>query len=504
MITKHIQDPKTGEMISLIPVTHWYKGTLMEDSFCDEIIYFKGKPEDSDRYYKRYIEDHINVKWFGAMGDGSDATANIQQAFNYLIDLRNYRHISKPSYDLCCFIPDGKYKIENTLLFPTSCTLKGESTNGTVLFTNRNDISILFPSEKGDVFNNRHNRLESDPYTNIGEEFTTISDLTLAGPHYRINPYVEKGALGTNNSGVLIKDTTKINLKNLFIEGFETSAIYCHESYYTNIDCCTLFNNQIGLLADEKSTTIYVSNTTVRLNAVGLLIQDSFACNFTNTIIESNDANYLRTIDFNKSPYNSRDIGVILKNCQNINFSACYFENNLVTTILDSSHENTFTNCYFCPDNGPLEAGKIQSYLVWFYGKNASDNKFINNDYISSKEELYRSHKFFTQFRNTSTGNVFELTTKLQLDRFISQNQDEFTEYTNNNWKANAPKFFCSGSNEQFIDVERRYITDKTFGSSSERPVNNLYGGQHYFDSTLGKPIYWQGTKWVKSDGTDA
>lgn len=74
----------------------------------------------------------------------------------------------------------------------------------------------------------------------------------------------------------------------------------------------------------------------------------------------------------------------------------------------------------------------------------------------------------------------------------------------NNNWKANAPKFFCSGVNEQFIDLERRYIINQTFGSSPERPVNNLYKGQHFFDSTLGKPIYWQGIKWVKADGTDA
>ncbi|MFP3631993.1 hypothetical protein SB776_35910, partial [Burkholderia sp. SIMBA_045] len=89
----------------------------------------------------------------------------------------------------------------------------------------------------------------------------------------------------------------------------------------------------------------------------------------------------------------------------------------------------------------------IQPYLVWFYGNNASDNKFINNYYLSSDENI-SPYKFFTHFRNTSTGNVFELTTKEQLDLFISQNQDEFTEFVNNNWRDNAPKFFCDGSNE--------------------------------------------------------
>ncbi|SHK36323.1 right-handed parallel beta-helix repeat-containing protein [Chryseobacterium polytrichastri] len=500
MITKHIQDPKTGEMISLIPVTHWYKGTLMEDSFCDEIIYFKGKPEDSDRYYKRYIEDHINVKWFGAMGDGSDATANIQQAFNYLIDLRNYRHISKPSYDLCCFIPDGKYKIEKTLLFPTSCVLKGESKHGTVLFTERNDISLLFPSEKGNSSNNHHTPDDPEaPYVNTGEEFTIISNLTIAGIHYKVSPTAWRPEILNNfNNGILIYKTIKITLQNINIEGFENAAIHINNSFYINIDNSTFHNNKIGILTDGTTTSTHVINSTIRLNAKGISLYDTYGCSFINCIIEANVANYSSKINGSET---AKAIGVYLKNSNNISFTNSYFEAHLDSVILDSSNSNTFTNCFFAPfENADFGTS---TKVVRFSGS-SSYNKFINNYYEAFKPLIYSPYKFSVENKSLSKGNLFEFTLKDHLDNFISLNQTEFNEFQNLGLAENAPKFICEGSNERYSNVERRYITDKTFGSSSERPVNNLYGGQHYFDSTLGKPIYWQGTKWVKPDGTDA
>ncbi len=42
-------------------------------------------------------------------------------------------------------------------------------------------------------------------------------------------------------------------------------------------------------------------------------------------------------------------------------------------------------------------------------------------------------------------------------------------------------------------------------GATAGRPAAELLVlGECYFDTDLGKPIWWQGTKWVYSDGTDA
>jgi len=50
-----------------------------------------------------------------------------------------------------------------------------------------------------------------------------------------------------------------------------------------------------------------------------------------------------------------------------------------------------------------------------------------------------------------------------------------------------------------------RNLLDPVHGDSTQRPALNGSTdiGYQYFDTTLGKPIYWQGTKWIYADGTD-
>jgi hypothetical protein len=41
-------------------------------------------------------------------------------------------------------------------------------------------------------------------------------------------------------------------------------------------------------------------------------------------------------------------------------------------------------------------------------------------------------------------------------------------------------------------------------GATADRPVQNLQIGQFYFDTTLGYPIWYDGTDWVDATGTVA
>lgn len=40
------------------------------------------------------------------------------------------------------------------------------------------------------------------------------------------------------------------------------------------------------------------------------------------------------------------------------------------------------------------------------------------------------------------------------------------------------------------------------FGKTTQRPTKNQQTGQQFFDTTLGYPIWWNGTKWVNASGT--
>lgn len=49
--------------------------------------------------------------------------------------------------------------------------------------------------------------------------------------------------------------------------------------------------------------------------------------------------------------------------------------------------------------------------------------------------------------------------------------------------------------------VNRKYVTLN--GATASRPTSSILG-QFYFDTTLGFPVWWSGTTWVKYDGTAA
>ena len=52
------------------------------------------------------------------------------------------------------------------------------------------------------------------------------------------------------------------------------------------------------------------------------------------------------------------------------------------------------------------------------------------------------------------------------------------------------------------IDTFTQAIAVPDSGSTSNRPKDLLLVGQIFFDTTLGIPIWWTGTKWVNASGT--
>ena len=51
------------------------------------------------------------------------------------------------------------------------------------------------------------------------------------------------------------------------------------------------------------------------------------------------------------------------------------------------------------------------------------------------------------------------------------------------------------------IDNFTQAVTVPASGTSADRPTDNLQIGQFYFDTTLGFPIYWNGTDWINAIG---
>lgn len=89
---------------------HWIAGSM---ATADEGIVIAGTDNDSGRWH-RIEADPINVRWFGAAGDGSDSTDAIQRALNAARKGGTVR------------IPSGLYAITRPLRLHQGTTLAGD------------------------------------------------------------------------------------------------------------------------------------------------------------------------------------------------------------------------------------------------------------------------------------------------------------------------------------------------------------------------------------------
>lgn len=89
------------------------------------------------RTLQEKLDDRVNVKDFGAVGDGIvDDTQAFQNALDELF--RN----SNAEYRKQLFVPTGHYLIANTLRIPSFTLLQGESQVGAILLVNSSSIQV--------------------------------------------------------------------------------------------------------------------------------------------------------------------------------------------------------------------------------------------------------------------------------------------------------------------------------------------------------------------------
>lgn len=52
------------------------------------------------------------------------------------------------------------------------------------------------------------------------------------------------------------------------------------------------------------------------------------------------------------------------------------------------------------------------------------------------------------------------------------------------------------------IDNFTQNVTVPPSGTTAARPTERLQVGQYYFDTTIGRPIWYNGTNWINAAGT--
>lgn len=378
---------------------------------------------------------------------------------------------------------------------------------------------------------------------------------------YRINTsYNEDEHGGAKNYGLLLEGIRQATF-DICITKFEGGV--CLRST-EKLDCTynkffirTLFNCTKTIVLDSIT---YDSNTTVAQNTFfggRIGISGTFSKE-----LESIDKEYnpLLSILGNNNTNNNNSFfgvsfegeGVIRANISYGLFSCCRFEG-IKKIIAEGKDAKIFVICSYGfkeiekkgnisyllsgtdavlnQDAGPLilysKTGTISKDVLKCLSTTQNVVATINNDGVINcssvllKRDKYVNHKENEQYeivigKKYNTLDEF----KERQYRFLYNSADVYfkkdgilsklisakTKKDNLNIKGdmaivNNIPIFCIGDNWICADGAREGIVRN--GTTEKRPINGIYIGFCYYDSTLKKPIWWTGTKWIDATGAD-
>lgn len=519
-------DKETGVDVNYREVTTWHDGTVMTDAKVDGVIFVKS----NSKYYRRTFSGYINVKWFGAKGDGiTDDTSAIQSAFNLLFSLRTHKLNS-------IYFPSGIYKVSNETIFPSECELIGESKNSTIIWQTSDTKNAIVVRESLTVPNNR----------NFGND-TVIRDLTVRGMLFGQNAfgYFDRVKIAANNSnsGIVLDGVVRSALTNVNTEGFETAGVFYNNSFYHKMNNVFSKYNKIGMMATGVCTSIFAVNSEFRFNGQGHYIADSYACKFLNCLFESNHTHYLDPVDFNNG-VNFAGIGIALKDSSRITYTNCYFEAHLVTGWLQNTENVSFVDNFISSGSHasifPQTPADGHSFIL----VNSKNNHFINNDHYTSPTVGEPAVFYFT---SDSTRNRIVFKSEDEFRNCIENSPTINSSFTN---KDDCPVIECPTGNVMYLNGTEQalftsvfvgpiakapqkhgafaVLTDRNYnaawsdgtnyitfdlnvpgvrrsGTTAQRTdANTLDNGFQYYDTTLKKVLYADQTnnRWLDAMGT--
>jgi DNA-binding cell septation regulator SpoVG len=291
-----------------------------------------------------------------------------------------------------------------------------------------------------------------------GLQMRRINNLTLKNNKINLDNKIDY-----NNYGISLNNVKKCNIENNYINS--SVGIYIPlrdfkiENYNIENNKIILPNLGTGSSYYGMSTGIYIKNNSVDtfsdidrliinnneiINAEGGFI--SFIWN-NNSILNINEI-IIKNNKF-ESTANSCERNLLLSYIKNLKIKNNYFKNMDTSNINNIENTNINNNSFFIIDNtNPTEILNISNITGLFVIK----NNFINSDITLINNDLGSFNPTYNIVKN------------------------------------NYPDIYSS-------------IQSTVGGYGNYRPTNPEIG-HNYYDTTLSKPIWWDGSNWVDSSGT--
>lgn len=295
---------------------------------------------------------------------------------------------------------------------------------------------------------------EGREFDNVGLDFVDIQDYLLEN-----YPNIDL-AFNMDGGGSLSVNYYRNKLNKNLDNGGRTDRKVPTFLYINNENSVNSIQNDMNKILNVLSTKI--NDLQTQLNALDKLTQ--------NGLIFAGTTEY-QTLDF----YNN---GVYDKRIASIQATF----NSLDIKLSDSSRNN-FKNCFHVDqDNAKIPIGVIGSYVNTLLPVSDCNDTTLRNGFFRTYSETANKPTF---------GNYVLLNLKFSEDP---------SEYGINQ--------YCFPNSNNNSIFKRRYDGGNWNAWTSITPINNSanrdeakYLGQVYFDTTLNKPIWYNGTNWVDANG---
>lgn len=547
-------DKNTGTDVNYRETTVWHDGTAMTDVKADGVIYVK----KGVKYYKKTDTIELNVKSFGAKGDGvTDDYNAFQSAINAL-----------GSKGGLIKVPEGKYIISGTIILKKNIAIEGvvpmnvETHNAGV---NHNSVIIQHAPTVADTDLFIANTLQAFGYISS----ITLKNMSLIGSaNSRTAVHIPKASnlliesvVMTDFKNGMICDTflssviTRCDIKKMSIAGLIfTGGV----STTTTFQSCYIHDMVTGtplIIEKEKVLGVFFNECIFESTKYGLDIAVGNTVTFNSFYAENvpNDASGRAILNLG---INGTDEANWAKGVCNINGGAIMGSNS--TIHADSSVVNvdrwaalSITGVKFGRAGNSMKT-TIKSGMIVVEGIYSEQ---ISNDIFPFNVNVIAHINGATKRSNNVAGNLYFRHYDTN-SRYKAEVSDVYgTGYCDLIFESNkrAAKLDYNGNvqvggaNVKSTDISECIIVGETGvegtqnigftnahyakrienvtlphvklsnntklifqlnynGTTASRPTGGRYAGMQYFDSTLGRPIWWNGSAWVDTtpDATTA
>ena len=302
-----------------------------------------------EKVKNEFEERGVNVKWFGAKGDGvTDDTLSIQSAINT---------------GLSVFLPPGKYNVKELNGFASGQIIQGISKVESWGGENKQNITLLNGIGSADNYVIKNNVWGDG----ILPTAITVKNLSIEGSKKT------NGILVGNSSTIEgVKITNCINglsnikvsnVMNCQINGCTNGVMNATDSKITNN---FIYYNEVGINFDNSNDNSIVNNK-IEWNGIGISLTKAVFNLISNNIIDRNTT-----------------YGIYTSNATNTTISGNQFERNLTNHLyLHGSLFNISTNSLFRKNSEDNQSGIVAPDVAIFTKSIASSS--ITNNLVDGK-----------------------------------------------------------------------------------------------------------------------